>query len=371
MLRLFLYSPLFVMFVRRLPSSRRVLSALRPARRKPRNLIRAARRSGAVPPFWRVVDGRITGPDGEPARGRMPDVTPPPHLSAWWKLALDAKGLPWMADGHGANARLFVPALFERMARAELAAVTAESLRGQPAPLPLKRNLHWTLIVLLIFLLWQGFISGWRLLPDSADQGFAALQSRAELWRNMGALDVARVIRNHEYWRCITALTLHADAQHFFGNLLFGGLLLGVAARRMGLGTALLLAVLAGTLGNAANTLYRPLHHVSLGFSTAVFSLAGIIGADSALREGRAPDARRKVLLPLGAALALLAMLGTEGERTDYAAHIFGLAAGIGLGLIAGYVLRERGVPRPALQILLGLIALLLPLLAWIAAIRA
>ena len=89
----------------------------------------------------------------------------------------------------------------------------------------------------------------------------------------------------HIYWRCITALTLHADAQHFFGNLLFGGLLLGLAARRMGLGLALLLAVLAGTLGNAANALYRPPSHVSLGFSTAVFSLAGIIGADSALRE--------------------------------------------------------------------------------------
>jgi len=186
----------------------------------------------------------------------------------------------------------------------------------------------------------------------------------------MGALDVARVIRNHEYWRCITALTLHADAQHFFGNLLFGGLLLGLAARRMGLGLALLLAVLAGTLGNAANALYRPPSHVSLGFSTAVFSLAGIIGADSALREGLTHGGWRKVLLPPGAALALLAMLGTGGERTDYAAHIFGLAAGTGLGLIAGYILRERGVPRPALQILPGLIALLLPLLAWLAAFR-
>lgn len=371
MLRLFLYSPRSAMFARRLPSSRRVLSVLHPTRRKPRNLIRATRRSSAVPLFWRVVDGRITGPDGEPARGRMPDATPPPPLSAWWKLALDAKGIPWMADAHGTNARLFVPALFERMARAELAAVTAESLRGLPAPLPLKRNLHWTLIVLLIFLLWQGVISGWWLLPDSADQGFAALQSRAELWRNMGAMDVARVLRNHEYWRCITALTLHADAQHFFGNLLFGGLLLGLAARRLGLGMALLLAVLGGTLGNVANALYRPFSHVSLGFSTAVFSLAGIIGADNALREGPAPDGRRKVLLPLGTVLALLAMLGTEGEHTDYAAHIFGLTAGIGLGVIAGYVLRERGVPRPAFQIILGLIALLLLLLAWIAAIRA
>lgn len=358
------------MLIRRLPSSSRTFSALRPSRRKRRDIIRAVRRSRAAPAFWRVVDARITGPDGEPARGRMTETMPPPRLLAWWKLALDARGIPWMADGSGVNARLFVPALYERLARAELSAVTAESMRGLPPPLPLKHNLHWTLAVLLIFLIWQGFVSGWWLLPDSAGKGFAALQNWAELWRNMGALDVARVIRSHEYWRCATALTLHTDAQHFFGNLLFGGLLLGLAARRMGLGLALLLAVLAGTLGNAANALYRPLYHVSLGFSTAVFGLAGSIGADSALREGLAHGGWRKALLPLGAALALLAMLGTEGDRTDYAAHVFGLGAGFALGLAAGYLLRERGVPRPALQWLMGLFALLLLLLAWIAALR-
>lgn len=371
MLRLFSYPQFSTMFARRPSPARRAFSALRPPRRKPRNVIRAARRSGAVPAFWRVVDGRVAGSDGEPARGRMPDAAPPPRLLAWWKLALDARGIPWMADGHGANARLFVPLLYERMARAELAAVTAESLRGLPAPLPLKRNLHWTFLALLLFLFWQGFVSGWWFLPDSAGSGFAARQNWAELWRNMGELDVGRIIRGHEYWRCITALTLHADSLHFFGNLLFGGLLLGLAARRMGLGLALLLALLAGTLGNAANVLYRPPYHVSVGFSTAVFGLAGVIGADSALREGLAHGGWRKALLPLGAALALLAMLGTEGERTDYAAHIFGLIAGLSIGLPAACLLRKRGVPRPALQALLGLIALLLPVIAWFAAIRA
>ena len=229
MLRFFCTRLPSIMLIRRIPSSRRVFSALRPVRRKARDVIRAVRRSGAIPAFWRVVDARLIGPDGEPARGRMPEMMPPPRLLAWWKLALDARGIPWMTDGHSANARLFVPALYERMARTELYAVTEESRHGPPLPLPLKHNLHWTLAVLLLFLLWQGFVSGWWLLPDSAGRGFAALQNRAELWRNMGALDVARVIRNHEYWRCITALTLHADAQHFFGNLLFGGLLLGLA----------------------------------------------------------------------------------------------------------------------------------------------
>lgn len=122
----------------------------------------------------------------------------------------------------------------------------------------------------------------------------------ADLWKEAGALDVGRVLRNGEYWRCITALTLHADAQHFFGNLLFGGLLLGLTARRMGLGLALLLTVSAGTLGNALNVLYRPPDHVSLGFSTAVFGLAGILGADAALREGLGHGGWRRHSCPPG-----------------------------------------------------------------------
>lgn len=351
------------MLARRLSRSRR--SLFRPGRRKVRTFIQISGRSGGIPKYWRVVDGRLNGPDGEPARGRATGMHPSPRLLAWWKLALDAGGIPWMTDGRGSAPRLFVPALYERMARIELAAVTEESLRGLPAPLPLKHNLHWTLLFLLLFLVWQGFVGGWF-----QAEGLSGAQTWADLWKEAGALDVGRVLRNGEYWRCITALTLHADAQHFFGNLLFGGLLLGLTARRMGLGLALLLTVSAGTLGNALNVLYRPPDHVSLGFSTAVFGLAGILGADAALREGLGHGGWRRALLPAGAALALLALLGTEGERTDYAAHVFGLLSGIFLGLIAGYALREHGLPRRFFQILTAFLALLIPTLAWLAAFR-
>lgn len=56
-------------------------------------------------------------------------------------------------------------------------------------------------------------------------------------------------------------------------------------------------------------------------------------------------------------------MLGTEGENTDYAAHVAGLVCGLALGLAEGWRLR-RGWPALP-QIPAGLLALALPVLAW------
>ena len=42
----------------------------------------------------------------------------------------------------------------------------------------------------------------------------------------------------------------------------------------------------------------------------------------------------RSVLVPLGAGAALLAMLGSSGERTDLGAHIWGLVVGLIMGAV-------------------------------------
>ena len=47
----------------------------------------------------------------------------------------------------------------------------------------------------------------------------------------------------------------------------------------------------------------------------------------------------RRWYLPLAAALALLALLGSGGENTDLGAHLLGFATGILLGLPAGRLL--------------------------------
>ena len=93
--------------------------------------------------------------------------------------------------------------------------------------------------------------------------------------------------------------------------------------------------------------------------STALFACIGALSGLMALRQ----TGRREMLLPVAAGAALLAMLGTEGERTDYLAHVAGLCAGLVLGMEGGLRARKgwRALPPWAAAAL----AFLLPVLAW------
>ena len=70
----------------------------------------------------------------------------------------------------------------------------------------------------------------------------------------------------------------------------------------------------------------------------------------------------------MAAALALLALLGTEGKNTDLGAHLFGFLFGVGLGLATEFLLEEWGRPRRSLSMLLALLSGLVVTVAWSAA---
>lgn len=154
-------------------------------------------------------------------------------------------------------------------------------------------------------------------------------------WWRAGYADAA-LIREGQWWRCATALTLHADFAHLAGNTLFG-ILFGVAAsRETGTGRAWLIILLGGMVGNALNALLRDGPHVSVGASTAVFAALGLLAGHAP--RGAGPHGIMRRWAPLVAAAVLLSMLGTGGERTDVAAHLLGFLA----GLAGGFLSRAR-----------------------------
>jgi rhomboid protease GluP len=184
-------------------------------------------------------------------------------------------------------------------------------------------------------------------------------QSSASAWFERGSAEAAAIVRG-EWWRTVTALTLHADEGHAAGNAVLGGLLLALLARRLGAGLACWMPLLSGALGTfcAAELLRR--NFVSVGASTAVF---GALGALSALQAAD-PRERRGAWISLGAGLALLAFLGTSA-RADLAGHLCGFVSGVLLGLAASRLPRVRPA---AAQAALGLAAALAPVLAWLRA---
>ncbi|MGM0682036.1 MAG: rhomboid family intramembrane serine protease [Thermodesulfobacteriota bacterium] len=160
--------------------------------------------------------------------------------------------------------------------------------------------------------------------------------SEAGPWFNKGAVDSVQVLEKGEWWRLVTGLTLHSDARHLLGNLLIGGFISHLLGKILGGGLAWFLILLSGSLGNYFNILFRDEYHLSVGFSTAVFGAIGIL-AGMEIKRSRSLKA---MLLPFGAALALMSLLGSGGGRTDLGAHWSGLSVGVCLGLAAAFFLK-------------------------------
>ena len=139
-------------------------------------------------------------------------------------------------------------------------------------------------------------------------------------WFSAGASDAERVLQG-EWWRAITALTLHADSAHVISNVGIGTLVVGAVMRSEGVGLGSALVVASGTLGNLVNAWAHQTLHRSVGFSTAVFGAIGILGGLAYVHGRRRAHRLRPAWTALGVGLALLAMLGS-GERSDVLAHL-------------------------------------------------
>lgn len=153
------------------------------------------------------------------------------------------------------------------------------------------------------------------------------------IWFSNGAVSGRAVLNDWELWRLVTGLTLHSGPVHLVGNVLIGGFLLLFLCGSLGFGMAWWLSMVAGILGNGLNVFFKGAVHLSVGYSTTVFGIIGILVGLEMKREGTL----REIVVPLGAGFALLAMLGSEGERTDLGAHWWGLAVGVLGGIFVAH----------------------------------
>ena len=181
-------------------------------------------------------------------------------------------------------------------------------------------------------------------------------------WQNAGLLQ-AGLVSQGEWWRAVTALTLHSSFAHLVANSLFGAVFGLMAGRYLGSGFAWLLILLGGVFGNLFNAWARPDEFRSLGASTATFAAVGLIAAFVWRRGYFRGRGLRRGLAPVFAGIALLVFTGLGGANTDIFAHVAGFACGAGLGyLAAGFDIRRLGHSG---QYLSGAAAVLLVFIAW------
>ena len=192
-------------------------------------------------------------------------------------------------------------------------------------------------------------------------------------WRSMFGLDWLSAgradgiaMRAGEWWRAVTALTLHSGVRHLAGNLLFGGLFGLFAGRLLGSGVAWLTILLAGAVGNIVNTLALEATHRSIGASTAVFAALGLLAGYVWRGKYMAQDRWPYRYGPIVGGFALLMYTGTGGPNTDIGAHLMGFLAGLGAGVLLAPHADRLNDPR--LQHRAGVVTLVLIATAWLVA---
>lgn len=245
-----------------------------------------------------------------------------------WHLVLQSQDIPCRQEKLNGTLCLLVPPEELLTALGELRQFEATNLGWPPrppAPAAMQSDgqaLLWVLLGLAVF----HFVSRWH-LPLCDDQACD--------WIAQGNAQAGRILSG-EWWRTLTALTLHADALHLFSNIVLGGIILHRLGQLFGAGVALLLVLLSGATGNYLNALFQSPLHQSIGASTAVFGAIGLLAVVNTLRYRH--SLWRRWPLPIAAALGLFAMLGvgTEADigKIDIGAHLSGFFCGALIALL-------------------------------------
>jgi rhomboid protease GluP len=204
------------------------------------------------------------------------------------------------------------------------------------------------------------------------------------LWRldafDVGELD-AGLVREGQWWRVWTALTLHLDGSHLLANAI-GGVWFGyLAARVIGTGNAWFLTVLGAGLANLIESFLAAPSHRAVGASTAVFTALGLLSAYSWRTRLAYPQRWALRWGPLVAGVVLLGWTGAGGESldeptksggntVDVVAHVLGFGVGLLLGAGAALPSVARVLDRVP-QWLVGLFALVPLVAGWSFALRS
>jgi len=260
-------------------------------------------------------------------------------------LVLSSIGIPFELEegsGRSRGARLLVSTGDGDRARHELAAYGLENQDWPPPRVEFAMRSDGVIGAGL-------YIAALALMYAISVEGTFGLD-----WWRAGRLEAGDVVAGH-WERTLTALTLHVDLTHLLSNIVFGALFGVLTAHVLGGGLTWALALLAGILGNGANALVRDAAHRSVGASTSVFGILGLLTAYEWSRRSAGRQSTFRRLAPLFGGATLLGWLGVgePGGRVDVLAHIFGLLAGGVLGVGASWTRAPERL-APSHQRLLG-----------------
>jgi membrane associated rhomboid family serine protease len=279
-----------------------------------------------------------------------------------WALVLEAAAIRHRVDEHDGHFALVIDEADVGAATQALAGFDEEGAPEQQPPAP---DLGWSSLGVLcaIGLTVMFYVTG------PCDRGSP--------WCGLGTSS-SQMILHGAWWQAITALTLHADKSHLVLNLIASLVFMTAVGRWLGAGLGGFLILLSAAAGNLLLAVRHHAHqHLSIGGSTAWFAALGLIAGLQVARRLQLRTRPGYVWLPIGAGLALFAMLGVgaaddRGPPVDYWAHLLGLGCGVLFGAGWAVLQLRRGWRAPSWpwQLLLGTLTVGIVAGSWLIAFR-
>jgi membrane associated rhomboid family serine protease len=256
--------------------------------------------------------------------------------SAELALVLTARGIEHRRSAVPGGWEVSVPARLAERATAELAAYRAENARRTGRRQLMEVGSGWPGVAAYVATLLVVFLA---VHSGALDRD----------WLAAGSLEMGRV-RAGEWWRVVTALTVHVEPDHLLGNLAFGSFFGYFAGRYFGTGVGWLAIVGAAAVADALDAAIQPPGNSSIGASTAVFAALGLLTAYTWQRGFWKSTPWRARIAPIVAGIGLLAFTGAGGENTDVTAHLAGFVTGFGGGWLLARLAGLAILRSPAMQ---------------------
>lgn len=222
--------------------------------------------------------------------------------------------------------QIFVLPEFEEFARDQIALYQKENPpKEENLPQPLSFSLQplWIFIPVLI-----------ATLLDFADVVNLHLP---------GVSDASKVLKG-QWWRSLTALTLHGDARHLASNILCGYIVMNMITYRIPLLRLAPFLAISSAVANICVSMTVKTNFSALGFSTFVFAAIGCLAVMEFRLMPRESHGLLRRFAPLCGATSLAVFLGL-GENADILGHGYGFIAGLFCGLIPTKKALRWGTP--------------------------
>ena len=158
-----------------------------------------------------------------------------------------------------------------------------------------------------------------------------------------GISDASKVLKG-EWFRSLTAQTLHGDVRHLASNLLCGYIVMNMITFRIPLLRLAPFIAIASAIANLCVSFTVQTHFRSLGFSTFVFAAIGCLSVIEFRLMPKETHGLLRRFAPLCGAASLAVFLGL-GENADILGHVYGFIAGLFCGFIPNKKSLRWGTP--------------------------